>query len=119
MTNPVSQEQSFEEFLEGIPLGHSPYSAALATWDNRTAHYQKELADLEKDFDEVQADKIEFAEHVVEQKIRIDELEAQLRAVREVFAWMEVFDTETAPEAYAMKIINDMYEASLPPPPTE
>lgn len=45
-------------------------------------------------------------------KTRVQELEAQLHEVREIFAGMEGFEPETAPEGYAMRIINQMYEAA-------
>lgn len=42
------------------------------------------------------------------------EAEARLHEVREIYAGMEGFIPETAPEGYQQRIIQQMYEATLP-----
>ena len=51
-TDPVSQEQSFNQFkaAEGIKTLYGIHGAKSA-WDNRTAHYQKELAEKDAEID--------------------------------------------------------------------
>ena len=44
---------------------------------------------------------------------RIQELERRLAAVVEIYAGMDGFVAETAPEAYQARIINEMYKAAV------
>ena len=50
---------------------------------------------------------------------RIQSLEAMLHEVREVYAGMDGFIPQTAPEGYLQRIVKQMYEAATPPPPQE
>lgn len=43
---------------------------------------------------------------------RIRELEERIASVTEVYAGMEGFKPETAPEAYCLRVINQMYDAA-------
>ena len=44
---------------------------------------------------------------------QIDELEKRIHEACEVYAGMEGFEPETAPEAYCLRIIEQMYKALL------
>lgn len=44
----------------------------------------------------------------------LENLEARLHEVQEIYAGMEGFIPETAPEGYTLRIIEQMYRATLP-----
>lgn len=43
----------------------------------------------------------------------IEKLKARLHEVREIYAGMDGFEPETAPEGYCLRIIEQMHKASL------
>jgi len=65
----------WHELESFVPAADRRMSDLMAIIEER----DKDIAGLENDFDEIQADKIELSEHVIKQAERITELEAQLQ----------------------------------------
>ena len=49
--------------------------------------------------------------YIQELEQRVEKLEQQLHEIREIYAGMEGFEPQTAPEAYCLRIIEQMAKA--------
>ncbi len=61
-------------------------------------------------------DKFDVMDVNEKQRERIAELEAMIHEAKEVYAGMEGFKPETAPEGYCLQVIEQMYKELIEPP---
>lgn len=70
---------------------------------------EKRERKTDKEIDELRQ---EANELVCALRGEVSVLENRINEVREIYAGMEVFEPETAPEAYCLRIIEQMYKAT-------
>lgn len=54
-----------------------------------------------------------YIDTIESQKARIEEMAAALHEVQEIYAGLDGFKPETAPEGYALRVIEQMYQAAV------
>ena len=116
--------KSAEDALEAVSNELDEHSKALLQADVEIAELEEENERLsgawmvmqrrERETDrEIDNLREEANELVGALRAEVAELEKAQSDIREIYAGMEGFEAETAPEAYCLRIIEQMYKATL------